>query len=77
MNKRGTTITVCAVFAVIIGITGFLLFCGVLLGLLIGGTFMDITSTAMIVWLGVAILGTIILVPTIYLNSGEDDRNDY
>ncbi|AGY47061.1 hypothetical protein CampHawk_183 [Bacillus phage CampHawk] len=77
MDKKRTTITVCAMFAVIIGITGFLLFCGVLLGLLIGGTFMDIVSTAMIVWLGVAILGTIILVPTIYLNSGEDDRNGY
>ncbi|WIT26314.1 hypothetical protein [Bacillus phage SPO1L3] len=74
MNKKRTTITVCAMFAVIIGITGFLLFCGVLMGLLIGGTFMDITSTAMIVWLGVSMLGTIILVPTIYLNSGEDDK---
>ncbi|ACI91084.1 gp34.52 [Bacillus phage SPO1] len=74
MNKKGTTITICAMFAVIIGITGFLLFCGVLMGLLIGGTFMDITSTAMLVWLGVSMLGTIILVPTIYLNSGEGDK---
>lgn len=73
MNRKGIAVTVCAMFAVITGITGFILFCGVLAGLLIGGMFMNIVSMAMLVWLGVAILGTIILVPTIYLNSGEDN----
>ncbi|UAV84447.1 hypothetical protein phi18_177 [Bacillus phage phi18] len=73
MSKKQTTINVCAIFAVIIGITGFLLFCGVLVGLLIGGVFMDFISTSMLVWFGVAIFGTIILIPTIYLNSREDD----
>ncbi|WCS68595.1 hypothetical protein Goe16_01810 [Bacillus phage vB_BsuM-Goe16] len=73
MSRKGIAVTVCAMFAVITGITGFILFCGVLVGLLIGGMFMNIVSMAMLVWLGVAILGTIILVPTIYLNSGEDN----